>query len=331
MSATASAVSLVRGDDPVLLSDAVHALVAELVGDTDASLAVEDLDGDEYEIAAVVDAAQTPPFLVERRVVVARGVGRFSADDVKPLVAYLADPLPTTALVLVGGGGTIPKPLVDAVKRAGTIVDAGAPTGRNRKGWFAEQVKAGPIRLDAAALRVLDEHLGDDVGRVSSLLGVLAAAYGEGATVGVEDVTPFLGEAGGAAPWDLTDAIDRGDVAGALEQLHRMTGAGGRHPLELLAVLHTHYRRMLRLDGSGATDEAAAASVLGMTGSTFPAKKALAQTRKLGSAGVSRAIMLLSQADLALKGEIDWPGDLVLEVLVARLARLGPRPASSRR
>lgn len=329
--AATTAVSLVRGDDPVLLADAVHDLVAELVGDTDASLAVEELDGEEYEIAAVVDAAQTPPFLVDRRVVVARGVGRFTADDVKPLVAYLADPLPTTALVLVGGGGTIPKPLLDAVKKAGTVVDAGAPTGRNRKAWFADQVKGGPVRLDGAALRLLDDHLGDDVGRLSSVLSTLAAAYGDGATVGVEDLVPFLGEAGGAAPWDLTDAIDRGDVPGALEQLHRMIGAGGRHPLELLAVLHTHYRRMLRLDGANVADEGAAAALLGMTGSTFPAKKALAQTRKLGSSGVARAITLLSQADLALKGEIDWPGELVLEVLVARLARLAPRPASSRR
>ena len=56
---------------------------------------VDEFDGDEYEVRAVVDAAQTPPFLTETRVVVARGVGRFGADDVAPLVAYLADPLPT--------------------------------------------------------------------------------------------------------------------------------------------------------------------------------------------------------------------------------------------
>ena len=34
---------------------------------------------------------------------------------------------------------------------------------------------------------------------------------------------------------------------------------------------------------------------------------------------------LLSEADLALKGTIDWPDELVLEVLVARLSRLAPR------
>jgi DNA polymerase-3 subunit delta len=163
------------------------------------------------------------------------------------------------------------------------------------------------------------------------MLDVFVAAYGTERRLGVDDVRPFLGEAGSVAPWDLTDAIDRGDVTGALEQLRRITGAGGRHPLEVTATLHGHYRRMLRLDGAGIENEADAAAALGLTGSTFPAKKALTQSRRIGHDGVGRAITLLSEADLALKGELDWPGDLVLEVLVARLARLAPRPARTAR
>ena len=73
---------------------------------------------------------------------------------------------------------------------------------------------------------------------------------------------------------------------------------------------------------------AVAAAALGLTGSTFPAKKALLQARRLGSAGISRAILLLADADLALKGTIDWPGELVLEVLVARLAAATRRGAA---
>src|SRR5581483_1625600 len=104
-------VYLVRGDDPVLTGAAVPAC------------AVEDLAGDDYELAAAVEAAQTPPFFGDRRVVVARPVGRFSAQDVAPLISYLADPLSTTALVLVGGGGQIARGLLDAVKKSGHVID----------------------------------------------------------------------------------------------------------------------------------------------------------------------------------------------------------------
>lgn len=323
---------LVRGSDEVAVGDAVRRLVAELVGGADAGLVVEELAGGDFEARAVVEAAQTPPFLTDRRVVVARGVGRFSTADTAPLVAYLADPLPTTALVLVGGGGQLARPLVDAVRRVGHVVDADVPGGRGRAGWLAARLKDGPVRLDAAAGAAVAEHLGEDLSRLPGLLETLAAAFGPGARLGPDDVMPFLGQAGAVAPWELTDAIDRGDPAAALGHLHRLLEGGGRHPLVITASLHNHYARMLRLDGDPAvTDERSAAAALGLTGSTFPAKKAMLQARRLGSAGIARAILLLADADLALKGTLDWPAELVLEVLVARLAAASRRPAPSRR
>src|SRR6478672_12371053 len=323
-------VYLVKGDDPTLTADAVRSLVTDLVGDDDPAFAVEDLSGDDYEIAAVVEAAQTPPFFGGRRVVVARGIGRFNAQDAGLLVSYLSDPLDTSAVVLVAGGGQTARSLLDAVKKSGHVVDAGTPSGKGRQSWITAQIKASPVNLDAEAASLLAEHLGEDVGRLPGLLELLTAAYGQGAKVGVDDLEPFLGDAGGVAPWDLTDAIDRGDTALALENLHRLIGSG-RHPLVVLASLHNHYTRMLRLDGADAADEKAAAAMLGLTGSTFPARKALSQVRKIGHDGVTRAITLLADADLALKGAVEWPEPLVLEVLVARLSRLGPRPRAGAR
>ncbi len=138
---------------------------------------------------------------------------------------------------------------------------------------------------------------------------------------------PFLGQAGAVPPWDLTDAIDRGDAAAALGALRRMTQAGERHPLQVMAILHGHIAAMLRLDGAGIADGEAAAAALGRDPkrSAFPAKKALEQGRRLGSDGVARAVGLLAEADLDLRGAKGWPEELVLEVLVARLSRLAPR------
>ncbi len=322
---------LVRGDQPALLADAVKHLVAELVDGGDAGVLTEELSGEEYTVGALVDAAQTPPFFGDRRIVVARDVGRFSTHDVAPLVAYLADPLPTTSLVLVAGGGQVARPLVDAVRKAGHVVDAGVPGGRGRATWLAAKLKEGPVRLDARAAAMVGDHLGDDVDRLGSLLEMLASAYGPGSRLGPEEVAPLLGGVGSVAPWELTDAIDRGDTAVALGVLRRLTGPGGRHPLVILATLHSHFARMLRLDGADVADEAAAAALLGITGSTFPAKKALLQVRRIGHAPVARAIHLLAEADLALKGAVDWPADVVLEVLVARLSGLAARSSARRR
>lgn len=311
---------LVKGDDPTLVADAVRELVQELSGGD--ATAVEDHSGDDVDAGAIAEACQTPPFLAERRVVVAREVGRFRTEELAPLLAWLADPLPTTALVLTAGGGQVSQKLVNAVRKVGTVVDTSAGRGRARTQWLADRLKGAPLRFDREAAEQLGAHLGEDVGRLTTLLDALAVAYGEGVRIGTEELAPFLGEAGGVAPWDLTDAIDRGrqGTADALAQLHRLLGAGERHALVVLATLHRHYGAMLRLDGAGVGDENEAAALLGTA--PYPAKKAMVQARRLGSAKIAQAIGWLAEADLDLRGAKGWPDTLVLEVLVARLSRL---------
>jgi DNA polymerase-3 subunit delta len=85
---------------------------------------------------------------------------------------------------------------------------------------------------------------------------------------------------------------------------------------------------MLRLDGSGIQSEAEAAAVLGIK--PYPARKALQQARRLGSDAIGRAMALIADADLDLRGLKDWPDGLVLEVLVARLSRLAAPRAAAR-
>jgi DNA polymerase-3 subunit delta len=315
---------LVKGPDPSLVAQAAHALVERLVDGGDPSMMVEEFGGpgvDQFDVGAVIDACTTPPFLVDRRVVVVREAGQIGTGDAKRIVAYLADPLDTTALVLIAGGGALAPALTKAVGATGEVVDTAVGTGKARSQWLTDHLRGGPVRIDGSAQVRLGEHLGSDMGRLAGLLDTLSAAYGQGALVTADDLEPFLGEAGSLAPWDLTDAIDAGRTAPALEVLHRMLTAGESHPLVILALLHKHYRQMLRLDGSGVTSPERAAEVLGIK-SAFPAKKALAQANRMGSARIARAVQLLAEADLDLRGTTGLSGELVMEVLVARLSRL---------
>ena len=98
-----------------------------------------------------------------------------------------------------------------------------------------------------------------------------------------------------------------------------------------MATLQGHYGRVLRLDGAGARSEKDAAQVLGLRGSTFPARKALDVSRSLGPVGIRRVIALLAEADLALKGAQAWPGELVMEVEILQSARRAKHPLGGRR
>ncbi|MFQ5558766.1 MAG: DNA polymerase III subunit delta [Acidimicrobiales bacterium] len=341
-------IRLITGDDPVLVAEALATQVNELIGDGDRSLMLEQLteadlrtaDGG-WDLARLLDAARTPPFLTSRRVVVGRHLARFGRkQDHAPIVELVGEDLPTTDLVLVWERGldpkmdgrlpTLPRALKEAVEVAGGELVTTDP-GRGRAGgeWLRDQLGTSSLEFDRAAVMAVQDLLGEDRSRVIGLVRTLEGALGPGASVSPDDVITFGGEAGAVVPWELDDAIDGGDVAAALEALRRLLPS--RHPFQLLAALHGRYQRMLRLDGADVVDAGAAAALLGMKGSSFPARKLLAQSRRLGSDRLARAIRLLADADLALRGTVDWPDGLVLEVLVARLAALSPRSVRSSR
>ncbi|MEY2403001.1 MAG: polymerase subunit delta, partial [Acidimicrobiaceae bacterium] len=206
----------------------------------------------------------------------------------------------------------------------GAVVDTSP--GRNSKVWLGEHLDQSGLKFDAAARELLAAHLGEDVGRLRGVVETLISTFGPGAKLTAEDITPYLGDEGALAPWALTDAIDKGDIPVAIDRLHRMIGAGERHPLQIMSSLHGHYARMLALDGIAIRNEKDAAAALGIRGSTFPARKALDQCRRLGHDKLAQAIALLARADRDLRGERAYPrevaDELVMELLIARLTNL---------
>ena len=314
-------VRLVSGADEILTAEAVLSAVAELVGDADRADVLDEFAGDEYTPADVVISASTPPMLATHRVVVARGLSRFGAAELAPLVAWLDDPCPTTDVVLEWDAGRVPRSLAEAVEAVGgQRVASDVPGGaRNRRTWIEERLAEAPVQLDARARASVVEHLGAELSRLGALLETLAAVFGHGARLDADDVLPYLGAEGDVPPWDLTDAIDRGNVATTLAVLQRMWGAG-RHPLAVTAAVANHITRMARLDGASAANEKEAAAVLGLRGSTLPARKALDGCRRRGSDGIARAVEQLAAADMDMRGRSGLDARCVAEILCARLA-----------
>lgn len=322
-------IALVKGSDPILLNEAALELMTSAVGGADRGEVLDELSGDEYAASDIVLAASSVSMFGER-VVVARNASRFTVDELAPLIAYLADPNPTSSVVIVWdkpvtgrfNARPVPKKLLDAVKAAGgSVVDASAPANaKARAPWLDARLSSAGVSFNAAAKKLVVERFGEEINRLPALLTLLESSFPVGAKLSAEDIEPFLGAEGGVPPWDLTDAIDRGDVLGSVHLVRRMTDGGQRHPLQVMATLSTHVERWCRLDGAGVRTEDAAVAVLGIKG--FPAKKAMTQAAKLGSARIRRAVQLVAQADVDLRGMTAVPGEATLEVLVARLAQL---------
>jgi DNA polymerase-3 subunit delta len=335
-------VYLVKGSDPMLRDHVVDDLVRELLDGEDRTLAVEEFtvpgrvaSGDESPapggaeareevVAGVLNAASSPPFMTARRVIVIHEAGALTAADAEPIVRFLADPLDTSVLVFVAGGGTLPPGLTKQLKAC--KAEERAPDSEKTQDVLADAVRAANLKLRPDAAKVVAAHLGQDAGRVAAFVDVLAAAYPEGAQLSEDDVAPYLGDAGAIPPYQLTNAIEEGDSARALQVLHRLLTVSSpqqpkpMHPLQIMGTLTNYYRRILRCDDPALATVDDAVAALGGRISQFPARKLMDQARALGIDGVREAFDHLYQADLDLKGARGIPEDAVMDVLVARLA-----------
>jgi DNA polymerase-3 subunit delta len=359
---TVAPVHLVRGDDPVLRADATSALIDELLEGSDRSLALDDLevpgrarrddapqgDDDETEAADVsileriLVALSSPPFLVERRVVVIRNIAGLSKDQVALVVDRLADPTPGVVAIVEHHGGRLPgefEKFVKANKIVARLPKAEEVAAGSNKTSVVEvelqrrAIEAG-LKLHTDARARIVKHLGDDGGRVAELVEILATRFPIGTTVRADEIEPYLGETGGIdRPFALTEALEKGDAARSLDVLHRLMHAtsaksDARHPMLLMATLVNYYRSLLRLDSPAIRTKDDAAAALG--GNPWAAKYRLDASRALGSAGLREAFALLAQADLDLRGKRAIDEETVMQVLVARLAALHRRGATSR-
>ena len=328
---TDAPVHLVRGDDEVILRDATRDLVHALLGDQDRRPGRRGGRADRFRRRTSTPSSSrwsTPPR--RRRSSPTAGSSSAATSTVhgrrsSPRSSATSPTRsPTTSLVLVweSGRGAQVAPRRRRAAGGGEQVDT-SPGRKDARPGSTSRSAAPGLTLDRAAADRLVAVAGRGPERLVGVLGdprrqLRRRAPGSASTTS----SPFLGEAGGVPPWELTDAIDRGDIAGALGQLHRMIGGGGRHPLQVMATLHGHYARMLALDGAdGHAARRTRPQLLGMKGSTFPARKALSQARRLGHDGSVEADRAAGRAPTSTCGAARrWPDDLVLEVLVARLA-----------
>jgi DNA polymerase III subunit delta len=339
---------LVQGADPALRDREVQRLVDELLDGEDRTLALEEHEilarrraGDDSApespgdgaasehptFARVTNALQSPPFMTAHRVVVVREIGNLASEQAKWLAGWIEAGSETTRLVLVSGGGRTPAPLEKAVKAHATVA---TPGSEQTEKVLARELQGARLRLAPDASERLVRHLGEDAGRVPELVEIFAARYGSDATLALEEIEDYLGDAGAVGPFELTNAIDRGDVATALEVLHRtLTATSTRepkptHPFQVMAMLVRHYERLLRLDDPAITSAGQAAEALGMrsaAGARFP----LAAAQHLGTSGLREAMQLLARAELDLRGYGGADDRTVIDVLVARLAALHRR------
>jgi DNA polymerase-3 subunit delta len=259
------------------------------------------------------------------RLVIVTGVEAWKAADAKAIEPYLKSPAPDTVLALVGGEIKADSALAKTcAKSGGDLLLFDAPRERDLPAWVAKQFEAARTPVDQDACRALIEIVGDDLQELANEVHKICQWAG-GQRVGVGDVRLLATAVAETAPFELTDAWGRRDVASVLraaEEIMERSAKPRRDEVARLAsTLAAHVDRVQTcraLDAEGVTAKDAASR---LKRHPFYVQKLYAQARNFGDDELRDATLRLAALDHAIKGGSRLATELELERALIELTQ----------
>jgi DNA polymerase-3 subunit delta len=219
-------VYLIYGDEELLLERAVRRLRDRVAEVADLDFNFDVFEGESADADAIVAAANTMPFMSERRLVVVHDTDKMPAAALNILAEYAADPAPHAVLVLVARKLARSTRLFQAVDALKGTYEYTAPKPSEYPShvteMFAERGKS--VALDAAQAVV--QAVGRDLRRLESEVDKIAAFSGGTATLSREDIEGVLSVVAPVSVFDFLDALGNRDCRSSLKTLADLLAQG---------------------------------------------------------------------------------------------------------
>jgi DNA polymerase-3 subunit delta len=208
----------------------------------------------------IVDACSTLPMMGRRRLVVVSGIEAAKGKQLGPVAKYLANPSPTTTLVLVGSTVDLRGAVYKAAKKVGLVEKCDPPYANKLPSWIQARARSRSIRIDPDAAALLGDIVGTDLAGLDESLERLTLYVSKPDTnthITQSDVEACIARTRTHTVFELTDAVGRRQPADAIRILEAMLHAR-EAPIAIVAMVGRHIRRLWTaseaLDAGESTD-----------------------------------------------------------------------------
>ena len=278
--------------------------------------------GPEASAPAVLAQCAQFPMMAERRLVVVRGFEKL--DDNRLFQAYAQAPNPHAVVMLLCNA----KPNVSAhpyraLKEHAVWAHFEPLKPAALPGWVEKRFRARKVETEAGAAAVLAEMSGPDLRSLQTEVDKLAVYVGERQRVTRDDVLRAAGHSAEQNPFELQDALGRGDLPQALaiaDALLAKAGNRAGEAIRIVALLAAHLTKLWKLTGclAAGVPEREWTRQTGIP--PFFLRDYVPPATRYGEHGIRRALGALLAADLELKGGSHRDERLILALALRRAA-----------
>ena len=213
-------------------------------------------------LADLVAAAQSFPFVSEKRIVKVTDFYPTEREYEQYLQKYFADPQPSTILLIVNSAPPKGKPF-DLKKAPGvTWVDCSKGDDETLLRWIYTRFKRAGVRADTECCERVLRYCLADMSRIAGETEKLIAYAGAGGAISAEDVDAVVYRDTAYKLYEMTNALELKNYAKYLS-VQRELLEKGADEMTLLNTLCAYYRTLLEVLLVGKSD-ADTARLLGM-------------------------------------------------------------------
>lgn len=327
---------ILHGDDGIALDEAVKKLRESMGDDPNVDLNIDEFEGEETTVPAVLNAVKSFPFLSDKRLVFVKGLlswitrkgaGETGKKGVERLLEDLPN-LPDYARLVFIEKSELPanSKLVKLAQKLPNGYEKAFTVPKDSTEWIIRRAKSEyQVEIEPQAAVALASVTGADLRRADNeLVKLVSYISGEDRPITELDVarlTPYLPETN---IFNMIDALAGGDGKQALTLMHQSLNENPRDDgFGLFALIVRQFRLLLLtqeyLSAGGSTNNNDIAAGIGIR-SGWQAGKLARQARAFTVEELEHIFKRLQQYDVDMKtGKIN--PRLALDLLVSSLAK----------
>ena len=219
-------VYLIYGTEERRLAQALDRLKRSLSDVADLDFNLVTLRGESTSADEIIAAANTMPFMSDRRLVIVRDFDRLSKAEIDRIVTYVKNPSPTTTLVLVGEKVDRRTALYAAVDASGVVAEYKAPKKSEYPQQVVEMFEARGRRIGRDAAEALVRAVGYDLSRLAMEVDKVVAYAGDERTLSSSQVEEVMSTTAETSVFEFLDGLGSRDCRIALERLNGLLDQG---------------------------------------------------------------------------------------------------------
>lgn len=312
---------LLYGGEAFIRNLYLKRLKTAAVGEAFPEMNIDIFNGD-TDVNKIIDAAETLPFMSEKRLVVVKDSGLFKAgkkDGSEKMSDFVKDIPNSTCMVFVEDEADKRLKLFKAVSKAGHAALCKAPTGNELYRWAENMLSKNKIKMERPQTEYFFKTIGGDMEKAVFELNKLINYKGGQGEILIEDIDAVCAKSLESRIFDLVDAIGTRNTSLAIK-IYRNIILNGEQPVGILAMITRQFRIMLEAGVLTASGKSVAEIVNLTNQKDFVIKKALSQSKNFTSEILKKAMSDCLETDYSIKsGLID--GETAVEMLIVKYSK----------